>query len=141
MGSPLHYYSLQGKHPLPHPISRFEWETDHLGWLTINRYAQPQLLAEKTGKDKILGAYYNSQWIIEKATNVTAASCPTLRDFLNKVLSKLPIKTADQFAELTKMAEVAMYSISEQDERSVFRAYQLADEIIKELHTTSMEPQ
>ncbi len=100
----------------------------------------PFNLTEKTGKDRVLGAYYNSQWIIEKATNVTAASCPTLRDFLNKVLPGLPTKTADQFAELTKMAEVIMYSVSEENKSMVIRACYLADEIIKELYTTSMEP-
>jgi hypothetical protein len=95
----------------------------------------PFNLAEKTGNDRILGAYYNSEWIIEKATNVAAASCPTLRDFLNKVIPRLPAETADQFAELTKITEVVMYSVSEQDERSITRSCQLADEIIEVLLT------
>ncbi|MFC2071781.1 exosortase-associated EpsI family protein [Chloroflexota bacterium] len=101
----------------------------------------PFNLAEKTGKDRILAAYYNSQWIIEKATGVNSASCPTLRDFLNKVIPVLPAKAADHFAELTRMAEVTMYSVSAEDESTVTRACYLADKIIKELYTTSIEPQ
>jgi len=90
-------------------------------------------LSEKTGNDRILGDYYNSQWIIEKATNVTAASCPTLRDFLNKVIPRLPAETADHFFELIKITEVVMYSAAEQDERAVIRSCQLAEGITKQL--------
>ncbi len=101
----------------------------------------PFNLEEKTGNDKILGAYYNSQWIIEKATNTSAVSCPTLRDFLNKVIPILPIETGNHFAELTKMANPPISSVHLKDKRSVTRSCYLADKIIKELYTTAMEHQ
>ncbi|MFC2006811.1 exosortase-associated EpsI family protein [Chloroflexota bacterium] len=122
-------------------LYQFEESIDKVGETkTVTKLLSlPFNLEEKTGNDKILGAYYNSQWIIEKATNTSAVSCHSFRDFLDSVLPKLSAKTADQFAELTRMAEVAMYSISEEDKSTVTRACYLADEIIRELYTTSME--
>ncbi|MFC2056733.1 exosortase-associated EpsI family protein [Chloroflexota bacterium] len=94
----------------------------------------PYDLAERTGNDKILGAYYNSQWIIEKVTDVTTASCSTLRDFLDKVTTILPTGTAESFTELTKITERAIYYATEQDKEMVNRACQLAEEIKDQLH-------
>ncbi|MFC1954544.1 exosortase-associated EpsI family protein [Chloroflexota bacterium] len=90
-------------------------------------------LAERTGNDKILGAYYNSQWVIEKITNISSASCPTLRDFLNRVSPELPVEVGEYFAQLTRIAESVLYNKSEKQENGIEESGKLAENIISKL--------
>jgi len=98
----------------------------------------PLDLDERSGNDRILAAYYNSQWLVERATNVIAPSCPTLRNFLKRVTPELPADTAQHFTELTMITEMVMYSIPEQDEETVTRSCLLAEEIRRQLHRHAM---
>ncbi|MFC1953242.1 exosortase-associated EpsI family protein [Chloroflexota bacterium] len=93
----------------------------------------PFNLAERTGNDKILGAYYNSQWVIEKITNISATSSPTLRDFLSKVSPGLPVEVGEYFTQLTRIAESVLYNKSEKQESVIEESLNLSEKIIREL--------
>lgn len=118
-------------------------EKDKAGSIADKRRAEPENrsntpkqsvlpfdLTGKTGRDKILGAYQNSRWLIEKATSISVESDITLRDFVNNVSPRLPAQVASDFAELTRIVEAVLYSVSEQDESVVSKAVYLSHSII-----------
>ena len=93
-------------------------------------FTLPFNVEEKQGDEKILAAYYNAQAILARVTGIDPKSCPTLRDFREKVLPKLTQDVAGSFTELTGTAEALMYSTRGQDGETVERAAYLSEEII-----------
>lgn len=85
-------------------------------------------------KGRILSAHTSGREAIEKTTNLTAAPHTTLRELLKTATPLVPI-AIKPFAELTTMAEVALYSAHRLDEAIATRAEQLAATIKEELHS------
>jgi hypothetical protein len=70
---------------------------------------------------------------VEKITGVNMSPHITLREFL-KMVSLLAPTAINQFAELTDMAEVTLYSNTRSREEAAVRAEKLATLINRELH-------
>lgn len=93
----------------------------------------PKLKPKPTGiKGQILSAYTSGLEAVEKHT-ISMAPHITLREFLKMVTPLLPTASTP-FAELTTIAEVALYSVRKLDESIAARAEQLAATIKEELH-------
>lgn len=91
---------------------------------------------EFTGiKGRILSAYLDGLETVEKVTRTLMATHTTLREFLKTATPRLPT-AIKSFAELTTIAEVALYSARRLDEDIATRAEQLAATIKKELHNS-----
>lgn len=90
---------------------------------------------EFTGiKGRTLSAYIDGLETVEKATRTLMAPHTTIREFLKTATPRLPT-TLKSFAELTTIAEVALYSDHRLDEAIATRAEQLTATIKEELHT------
>ena len=88
-------------------------------------------------KGRILAAYRGGLDIVEKTTGVAMAPNITLREFLKMATLLLPMAIR-QFAELTRIAEIALYSARSLREDSATKAERLAATIKEELrHGTS----
>jgi len=83
-------------------------------------------------KGRILSAYRDGLEAVEKLTGVGMAPHITLREFL-KMVALLPPTTTGQFAELTAIAESALYSAHSPREDIATRAESLATNIKEEL--------
>jgi hypothetical protein len=84
-------------------------------------------------RGEILTAYLEGRRVIEKATGIHIEPHITLREFLKLVITEVNASTGQLFAELTKMAEVTLYSAREPDEGMVAAARQQAADIEKEI--------
>ena len=94
----------------------------------------PRAEYEFTGiKGRILSAYLNGLEAVEKVTSIPMAPHITLREFLNTATPWLPA-AIKPFAELTLVAEIALYSAYKLDEDMATKAEQLATIIKEELH-------
>ncbi len=83
-------------------------------------------------KGRIISAYGSGLEAIEKLTGTPMTRHVTLREFL-KAASRLLPNTISPFAELTTLAEVALYSTGKPDEGIAIKAEELAATIKKEL--------
>ncbi len=83
-------------------------------------------------KGRILSAYQGGLEAVEKVTGVGMVPNFTLREFL-KMATLLPPAPTGQFAELTTIAEITLYSAYSLREDTATRAEQLAATIKKEL--------
>ncbi len=95
----------------------------------------PKPKYEFTGvKGRILSAYLDGLETVERITGVSMAPHTTLREFLNTITPRLPA-AIKPFAELTIVAENALYSAHKLDPNSAARAEQLTAIIREELHS------
>jgi len=85
-------------------------------------------------KGRILSAYRDGLEAVEKLTGVGMAPHITLREFL-KMVALLPPTATGQFAELTAIAESALYSAHSPREDIATRAESLATNIKEELRS------
>ncbi len=89
---------------------------------------------EFTGtRGKILSAYLSGLDSIEKRAGISMAAHATLREFLKMATPELPA-TIKPFAELTAIAEKALYSAHSLGKNMAARAEQLATTIREEPH-------
>lgn len=96
----------------------------------------PRPKFEFTGiKGRILSAYLDGLETVEKATSTLMATHTTFREFLKTATPRLPT-AIKSFAELTTIAEVALYSAHRLDEDIATRAEQLAATLKKELYNS-----
>jgi len=84
-------------------------------------------------KREVLSSYKSGLTAVEKASGISMTAPGTLREFLNAV-SPLLTTTAALFAELTELAELALYSPHQPGEDTALRAEQLAVSLKKETH-------
>ncbi|MFC2007084.1 DUF4129 domain-containing protein [Chloroflexota bacterium] len=92
----------------------------------------PKTTVNYTGaKATILSCYQNVLESVEETTGLPMARHTTLREFLENV-SSLPLTARNSFAELTAIAEMALYSAHIPDEKPASRAEQLAASVKKE---------
>ncbi len=95
----------------------------------------PRPKYEFTGiKGRILSAYLDGLETVERITGVSMTPHTTLREFLNTITHRLPA-AIKPFAELTIVAENALYSAHTLDPNSAARAEQLTAIIREELHS------
>ena len=85
-------------------------------------------------KGRILSAYRDGLEAVEKLTGVGMAPHITLREFL-KTVALLPPTATGQFAELTAIAESALYSAHNPRDDMATRAESLASNIKEELRS------
>lgn len=100
----------------------------------------PRLKYKLSGtKSRILSAYLNGLEAVEKVTGTYMAPHTTLREFLNATAPKLStaIKT---FTELTPIAELALYSARELDEKTAAKAEALVTILTVQLAIIKEEP-
>ncbi len=85
-------------------------------------------------KGRILSAYRSGLETVEKIIGVGMAPNITMREFLKMATLLLP-GAIKQFAELTTIAEITLYSARSPREDTAIRAEQLTDNIEGELHS------
>jgi hypothetical protein len=83
-------------------------------------------------KGRILCAYMSGLETVERITATSMTAAITLREFLERATPQLA-SAAKPFSELTKLAEVALYSVHRLDEKVAKRAEELACIIKEEL--------
>ncbi|MFC1908303.1 DUF4129 domain-containing protein [Chloroflexota bacterium] len=93
----------------------------------------PKTAVNYTGsKGTILSCYQDILEAVEETTGVLMARHITLREFLENV-SSLLLTARNSFAELTAIAEMALYSAHIPDENAASKAERLAASVKKEL--------
>jgi len=83
-------------------------------------------------RDRIVSAYLTVLRTVERVTGVSMAPQDTVREFLDMIITRLPV-TIKPLVELTTVVENALYSARELDENIASRAELLADTIQQEL--------
>ena len=112
---------------MPAPIPDLPWSTP---------LAQsPEPVPGLTGiRGEVLTAYLEGRRAIEKAAGIHIEPHITLREFLKLAVTNITATAGQRFAELTKVAEVTLYSAHEPDEGMVVDARQQAADIKKEIY-------
>ncbi|HEY41211.1 MAG TPA: hypothetical protein G4O18_05060 [Dehalococcoidia bacterium] len=96
---------------------------------------EPESGSGLTGiRSEILTAYLEGRRAIEKATGIHIEPYITLREFLKVVVTNVTAAVGQRFTELTRMAEVTLYSAREPDEGMAADARQQAADIKKEFN-------
>ena len=85
-------------------------------------------------KGRILSVYLNGLGAVERVTSIPMTPHTTLREFLKAATPQLTT-AIKPFAELTAIAEMALYSSHKLDENTAARAELLAGIIKEELHS------